>query len=366
MVELIKPRPWLVAVAALTLVAAGMTFGPSPSQATSMQSLSIAVKRPSGPAVLLQFEVRASNSEQAYAAALSAAAQLIPGGTIVTDTPGVATAQWQPWGWTWDDSELPVSVAYNPTGAPPNIGPDAVINALDTWSNVPTSRFAYKYGGFTDRPASLRDSGPDGANVIAWQSLDCTGGCVLGVTTKETEHESDLILNSNPGANLGNGSNGTADARTVILHETGHMAGLEHSCPAPFGVCTTDEVNAVMYYQYRGIMRKLAADDIAGISALYPVGAPTPSATPPPSSAPPTLAQFFALEPGWNLVLLPSGPLGDSMPELSCADAVYRFGADGWKVWLRDGAPALLTLNTAEAANAYWVHADAECSHTFQ
>lgn len=361
-----KRALWLVAIAGVTLMGARMAFSPSPSHAAAVQSMSIAVKRPSGQTVLLQFEVRANGSDQAYAAAMSAAEQLVPGGTIETDTPGLATAQWQPWGWTWDQSELPVAVAYNPTNAPPNIGPDTVVAALEAWSNVATSRFAYKYGGFTDRPASLRDDGPDGANVIAWQPLDCTGGCVLGVTTKETAHESDLILNSNPAANLGNGSNGTADARTVILHEAGHMAGLEHSCPAPFGVCTTDEVNAVMYYQYRGVMRKLTADDIAGISALYPVGAPTPSGTPPPVSAPPTLAQFFALEPGWNLVLLPSGPLADSMPELLCADAVYRFENGGWRVWLRDGAPPLLTLNTVDAANAYWVHADGECSHTFQ
>jgi hypothetical protein len=336
-------------------------------EAAEVQSLSIAMKRPNGPAVLLQFEVRANGSDQAYSAAMSAAKQLIPGGTTIDDGPGVATAQWQPWGWTWDDSELPVRVAYNPTGAPPNIGPDAVIGALDAWSTVPGSRFAYKYGGFTDRPASLRDTGPDGANVIAWQSLDCSAGCVLGVTTKETVHESDLILNSNPGANLGNGSNGTADARTVILHETGHMAGLEHSCPAPFGVCTTDEVNAVMYYQYRGTMRKLMPDDIAGISALYPAGAPAPPGpTPTPAGAPPALAQFFALNAGWNLVLLPSGPLATSMPQLSCADAVYRYRAGAWNVWLRDGAPALLTLDSAEAGVAYWVHADGACAHTFQ
>jgi hypothetical protein len=356
----------LLVVSAAMLVGGGFALQPAASQAQDVRSLSLAVRRPTGPAVLLQFEVRASDGEQAYAAAASAAAQLIPGGTLIDDAPGVATAQWQPWGWTWDDAELPVRVAYNPTGAPPAIGPDAVIAALDTWSSVTTSRFGYAYGGFTDRPASLRDSGPDGNNVIAWQSLDCSQGCVLGVTTKETVHESDLILNSNPAANLGNGSNGTADARTVILHETGHMAGLEHSCPAPFGVCTPDEVNAVMYYQYRGTMRKLTADDIAGISALYPVGAPTPSATPTPAAPPPTLSQFFALEAGWNLVLLPSGALADSMPGLSCADAVYRYEGGAWRVWLRDAPAALLTLDAAESGSAYWVHADGPCHHTFQ
>jgi hypothetical protein len=54
------------------------------------------------------------------------------------------------------------------------------------------------------------------------------------------------------------------------------------------------------------------------------------------------------------------------MPQLSCADAEYRYRAGAWTVWLRDGAPALLTLDSAEAGVAYWVHADGACAHTFQ
>ena len=274
-------------VAALLGVALGVFAAtPGSGAAGAVHSLDIVVARPDGPPVQLAFEVRAASAEQALAAAQRSVAQLVPGGTIVADGDGGVTAQWQPWGWTWSDAELPVAVAYNPEGAPAFVGPDAVAAALQTWSSVTTSRFAYEYAGFTDRRASLRDSGPDGFNVIAWQSLDCSEGCVLGVTTRETVHESDLILNSNPAAKLGNGSGDSVDAKTVILHETGHMAGLEHSCPAPFGVCSADELDAVMYYQYRGVKRKLAADDIAGLSALYPARPPGTSPTPTPAAPP--------------------------------------------------------------------------------
>jgi hypothetical protein len=350
-------------VASVALVAVGFAHAPATRAASETRSLTLVVGRPDGPPVELAFEVRAESAAEAMAAARRAAAQLVPGGSIAED--GGITAQWQPWGWTWSDSELPVRVAYNPVGAPAFVGPDAVAAALQTWSSVSTSRFAYAYTGFTDRQASLRDSGPDGFNVIAWQSLDCSGGCVLGVTTREAVHESDLILNSNPAAKLGNGTGDSVDAKTVILHEMGHMAGLEHSCAAPFGSCTAAELDAVMYYQYRGIKRKLAADDIAGISALYPARLPGTSPTP-PATPPPSEAVAVVLQPGWNLTQLPAGPLATGLAALRCAEGVYRWDGTAWEWWLRDAAPGLSTLGTARVGEAYWVLADGACAHVFE
>ncbi len=331
--------------------------------AATSQSLSLVVDRGDGPPVRLEFEIVAPDAASALQAATSAIPQLVPGGVLEPSPTGV-TAQWQPWGWAWADDEIPVRVAYNPTGAPDFVGPDAIIAALQTWSSVPTSRFAFAYGGFTDRPASLKDDGPDGNNVIAWQSLPCDTACVLGVTTRELVHESDLVLNSNPAAHLSVG--GEVDARTVVLHETGHMAGLEHSCPAPFGPCTEDELNAVMYYAYRGVKRKLTADDIAGISAIYPRQGPPPAITPTPPSDPAAPEIAVILSAGWNLVSLPSGTLGSIMPGIACADSVYRYNGAGWDVWIRDGASALNSLTTAEAGSAYWLHAADFCAHVYE
>jgi hypothetical protein len=57
---------------------------------------------------------------------------------------------------------------------------------------------------------------------------------------------------------------GNYDIETVFLHELGHSLGLDH----------TDIVGSIMYPTYSGVLTTLSADDIAGISALYPVPEP--------------------------------------------------------------------------------------------
>ena len=52
---------------------------------------------------------------------------------------------------------------------------------------------------------------------------------------------------------------GSFDLESVFLHEHGHVAGLGHST----------DVNAVMYPSYQTARCSLAADDQAGIAALY-------------------------------------------------------------------------------------------------
>lgn len=360
-------------VVALAGAAFAGRHAPDGHAATAINSLSLVVARPAGPPVLLEFEVRASGAAEAEDAALRAIPSLIPGGQVLSPAGGQVAAQWAQWSWLWDDSEIPVPVAYNPTDAPPTVGPDAVLSALTQWSTVPGSRFAYRWAGFTNHTASLATSGPDGENVISWQSLDCSAGCVLGVTSKETVHESDLVLNSNPLALMGDGTNGTADAASVILHETGHMAGLAHSCAAPFAPCTEAETEAVMYYQYRGIRRKLTADDMAGIVALYPAEGSTPTPAPPgsPSTPPapgpdvPGQTVTLALSAGWNLTLLPSGDLAPTIAGLACADAIYGFDGSAWQSWFRSPTFAPPGLADIAPGEAYWVHASAACSHAF-
>ena len=53
---------------------------------------------------------------------------------------------------------------------------------------------------------------------------------------------------------------GAFDLQTVVLHENGHVAGLDH----------TNVAGATMYPSYSAADCTLAADDIAGIRALYP------------------------------------------------------------------------------------------------
>lgn len=319
-------------------------------------SLSLTVARADGPPVMLQFMMRAESVSAAEAAARAAAQALFPSGQIIEVDSGHATAQYVFWSWKWDDAELPVVVAYNPAGAIPGFGPQSIVAALAAWSAVEGSKFAFIYGGITERKASLHDQIPDGENVIEWRELPCTpAACALGLTSKEVTHEVDLVLNSNPEARLGDGLAGSpVDAGTVALHEIGHIAGLEHSCPPLIGPCTTDELNAVMYFQYVGVHRVLGSDDRAGIVALYPV-----------PQAPPGHGRVVTLAPGWNLALLPNGKAGEVMAPLTCARAAYGWTGDGWHVWLRGVFPSLQTLTDIDQGAGYWLWADGACEHFF-
>lgn len=339
----------------------GFTSGHSTYAAGNVDELVLTIDVPGGQPIEAQFIVSAGSDQDALATALNAALQLVPGGTVYppeaakTSGDGRVTAAWAPWGWTWDATELPVPVLYNPAGAPAGVGPAEVRAALATWTAVPASSFAFDYAGETDTTTSMDVSGPDGLNVIAWKNLECSPGCVLGVTTRSfTSHEGDIVLNSNPRANLGDGSGDTVDSFSVVLHESGHLLGLEHSCPI-FGPCSDAERAAVMFYAYGGERRGLQPDDIAGLETLYPAG---DAANAVGESYP---AVSIALVEGWNLVTLPGGSIDPLVEGLSCVDAVYSLGGAGWSRWIR-GAPAQIqTLGVAAPGSAVWVHATGAC-----
>jgi hypothetical protein len=250
---------------------------------------------------------------------------------------------------------VPVPVFYNPSGATPGFAAADVETSLGVWSSVEGSSFAFAYMGVTDASAFVQDGQNDGYNVVGWRALDCSAGCVLGITTKTESHETDVILNSNPEARLGDGADGTMDASTVLVHEAGHMAGLEHSCPL-FG-CTETEQDAVMYFQYRGVKRELQPDDIAGIQALYP-GSRASS-----GESLQTLA--IDLAQGWSLTVLPPGEMNLTMERLACVDAVYHWDGARWRTWVRGAHPLLQEIVTADDGAAYWTHTSAACSYLF-
>ena len=351
-----KLLPLFVFVGAVLLVA--IICRAPESGAMEVRTLDLVVRRPAGPPVLLQFKVAARDGAEALATAERAALELVPGG-LIGFGPGEVTAAWRQWGWSWELHELPVVVAYNPEGAAPGVSPDALLHGLQQWSSVEGSSFRFEYGGITNNVASILEDGPDGENVVSWKSLPCEPGCVLGVASKELTHEVDLVLNSNPAAATQAGIGGTLDWRTVILHELGHVAGLEHSCPAPFGPCTDAELQAVMYYQYTGLQRALEADDREGLRALYPASA---GLSPTPSPFPETVVTVVD---GWNLVLLPSGQparIGDEMP---CVQAIYGWDGVAWSHWIRGLSPGMNDLLSVVSGRGYWVLADGACEGEF-
>lgn len=366
---------WMYGFAAVALVLLAGAFGvreqAAPVRAAeTVRTLDLRLERPGEPAVELHFLVSAPSDAAARDAALRAARELAPGATIAplvgeaSGAAGTATAAFALWPWKWDDAELPVRVAYNPAGAPAGVTAATVEAALAPWNAVVTTRFRFAALELTNARPGIHLGVADGTNTIGWLNLGCAEGCVLGVTSKLPDaHEVDIVMNADPGANLGTGAAGTLDTQSILLHEAGHLAGLEHSCQPLIGVCSPLESEAVMYWRYAGIKRTLAADDVAGISALYPVPAgqvplaPAPI-TPLPAPAPVALS----LTAGWNLVVLPSGPLQPVMEKLTCVRAVYFHNGFGWTAWVR-GTPATLnTLATIDAGAAYWVWSNAACT----
>ncbi len=328
-----------------------------------LAALETQVLTPEGRVIRLHFSVRAADEGEARAAAALALRSIVPGGRVITGGEGAAMAQHAPWGWPWAAAEIPVRVFYNPQDAVTGVGPDAIAGSMQQWSSAPGSAFAFEYAGFTDWKPSLHMTAlPDGENTIAWLRMDCALGCVLGVTARdELTHEADIALNSNPQAGLGDGASGAADAHSVVLHELGHVAGLEHSCPGILR-CTRAEEEAVMYYRYRGQKRTLRDDDIAGIAARYPHG-PLPAPTPPvlPEEPAPPYEFAVTLRPGWNLVTLPGGPIASFIEDLPCAAAVYGWGQEGWATWVRGASPLLRASSSGQPDSAYWVLADGAC-----
>lgn len=361
-----RPILLLATLLAGFAVVAAFTTGDRGYAAQRTDELVLVLDVPGREPIQAQFVITAKNERDAMQTALNAALDLVPGATVTpleaahshNDGEGRVTAQWAPWGWHWDADELPLPVVYNPEAAPAGFTPADVAAALAVWSNAPGSSFSFAYGGETSLTTSMDLTGPDGSNVIAWKDIPCDPGCVLGVTTKSfTTHEADIVLNANPKANLGDGSGDTVDSFSVLVHEAGHMLGLEHSCPI-FGPCSDDEVDAVMYYAYGGSLRQLGADDIAGLSHLYPES--------PATGAIGGAVEVISVEvaAGWNLVASPTGRIENLAAGLSCVEVVYSLDSDGWATWVR-GVPARLqTLNSIEPGTAVWVYSSDTCAAT--
>jgi hypothetical protein len=168
-------------------------------------------------------------------------------------------------GLVWD--VLPVVQSYNPTGEA--VAAQSLLQATQaTWSSVPGSDFAMSSGGTTSRcPSIVRECpGPqriDGFNDVGWARLS---GGTLGVTWSVISgtDEADMALSTRVPWHTGCTTVANSfDAQTVLLHENGHVAGLDHA----------SSTASVMYPFYQGARCSLDALDQQAIRTLYPLGA---------------------------------------------------------------------------------------------
>lgn len=146
---------------------------------------------------------------------------------------------------------------------------DAVKDAARLW-NAAGAQFT-----FTTAPAdpSARACVIDGLNSVAWISATCTGPFgpeVLAVTQWWANNEfgvigeADVLLNDTLqwGTWTGPPSLYAFDIHRVVLHELGHVVGLDH--PDDHG----QTVQAIMNSR-EDTLEQLQTDDIAGIRAIY-------------------------------------------------------------------------------------------------
>lgn len=152
--------------------------------------------------------------------------------------------------------------------------------AFDTWNGVETAETSSEFVGLTPAPPLDQDSmsvlgflnRPELERVLAATSflVDTTTGAIL---------ESDIFFNSAfPWSVASAGESGRFDVESIALHELGHLLGLGHSAlgetevrPGGRRVLAAEAVMFPIAFSAGTIEgRTLKADDIAGMSDVYP------------------------------------------------------------------------------------------------
>lgn len=157
----------------------------------------------------------------------------------------------------------------------------AVARATATWQAVPSATVRFEYQGMTaSAPGSV-----DGRTTLGFldrPELDRVLGSTsfLIDTTDGTIVEADVFFNARFDWSVSaQGAAGRVDLESVALHELGHLLGLSHSALGETTLTGTggrrvSGAGAVMFpiAMSAGTIadRVLYADDIAGISDLYP------------------------------------------------------------------------------------------------
>jgi hypothetical protein len=156
----------------------------------------------------------------------------------------------------------------------------AAARAFATWDAIETAQVSSEFAGFTQAPP-MDDDGMSVLGYLDRPDLDRVLGAtdfLIDTTTGEIV-ESDIFFNSAfPWSVADAGETGRFDVQSIALHEIGHLHGLGHSAlgetelraggrrvlgaeavmfPIAFSTGTTEG-------------RTLRADDIAGLSEIYP------------------------------------------------------------------------------------------------
>jgi len=173
----------------------------------------------------------------------------------------------------WDDTDLPLAMILNNKGsADDKAGSlNACDDAAEAWNDVTNTSFEFEnLKRKSTKKASDTQNSPDFKNVIVWRENnfpDEFGNGVLAVTlswffTSNGEFvDADIVVNGEDFTFSTNLANNTFDVFTVILHEKGHVLGLDH----------VNKRSAVMYpFIEDGQRKQLSNDEVKGVRAIYP------------------------------------------------------------------------------------------------
>ena len=169
----------------------------------------------------------------------------------------------------------------------PGVSPEALqsaaARAFSTWEAVPTASIAYQFGGMT----AARPGADDGRSTLGFleePELDrvlASTSFLIDMSTGELL-ESDIFFNSVfPWSVAPAGEAGRYDLESIAVHEIGHLSGLGHSALGESEMnegghrrvlATGTVMFPIAYAAGTTAGRRLRADDIAGISDLYPGG----------------------------------------------------------------------------------------------